>query len=154
MLASGAFTPRDLVTDSVWVYFTSSQTVSKVKVGGSMVVTLASMENTPTGLAIDPTYAYWADPGNGRVSRIQFSGGAATVGVLTSAQQGPKRVAVDATHVYFTDGVANTVNVVSVGGGASKVLAANQNGADGIAVDAQAIYWTATGAGTVMKLAK
>ncbi len=122
--------------------------------------TIASAQNYPVEVTVDPTSVYWTASGtvanafnDGALMKAPIGGGAATP--LASAQPTPFGIAVDATNVYWTNndnaGTSGTVMSIPVGGGTPVTLAAGQSSPWYVAVDSTSVYWT-TGSGSVMKL--
>jgi hypothetical protein len=118
---------------------------------GAGLVTLASAQPLPLGLAVDSTSVYWTDahpsakgpgPLDGTVMKVALCGGAPTT--LATGDFRGRGVAADATSVYWTNS-GGTVMKVPLNGGKTTTLAstfgdANQPAA--IAVDATSVYWT------------
>lgn len=118
----------------------------------TVLMTLASGQSAPSGIAVDGNSVYWTNGGDGTVMKIARSGGAPIP--LASHQANPSGIAVDATRVYWTnDDDDGAVMAVALSGGTPVVLASDQANPSGIAADAASVYWTNKGDGTVMKAA-
>jgi hypothetical protein len=103
------------------------------------------------GVAIDATYVYWVDAGDGSVRRLLKAGG--TPDVLATGQAKPLRITVDSTSLYWTNNLGGAVMVMPKAGGTPQVLApAGQP--RGIADDGAYIYWTNQTDSTVMRVPK
>jgi hypothetical protein len=115
-------------------------------IGSRCLVTLASSQYEPGGIAVDSTNVYWASWGG--VMKIGLDGG--TPITLAGAQS--DGIAVNATSVYWTDPNVNdlhgpgmgTVMKVPLGGGPAVTLASGQWNPFGVAVDLTSVYWTET----------
>ncbi len=188
VLASFGCCGGDIAADQSAVYWTESAgcapdggdcvgTVAKMPLDGGAIISVASEQNNPWGLAVDATHVYWANAGDaclddagpcsGAILSVPLAGG--TITTLASQLDLPIRVAVDATNVYWTNagrgcpfdaGVSVPINMRCGGsimtmplqGGTPTILASGQNNPWGIAVDRNSVYWTNFGDGTVMKV--
>jgi hypothetical protein len=74
------------------------------KAGGS-IVTLATGQTLPEGIAVDGSSVYWVNSGtrdqpDGSIMKAPLAGGEPSV--LASGQSGPYQIAVDGANVYWT----------------------------------------------------
>jgi hypothetical protein len=156
--------PRDLAADSTYVYFTTGSYVKAVPVGGGSVITLASGQASPSGLALDDTHVYWVNQGssstNGAIKRRPKTGG--SVQTIVSAQARPDRIAVDGGQVFW-------LNLGTDAGGSTgwingSVMRANKDGSSArslapatwptdLAIDGDHVYFNEH-AGTVKRVGK
>lgn len=141
-LAFGQLNAYAIVVDDTYAFWTTSVTAGSIlrapKAGGA-VVTLASWQADPGGLAQDATAIYWITAGDGKVVTMPKTGGTPTV--LASGQKA-SRVAVDLTHVYWTEPQFGTVMRVAKTGGTPAALVTGEAAPLGIAVDDLGVYWT------------
>ena len=99
--ASSAFS---FAGDGTYVYATDAATagqIMRIQVSSGTAVAMPGVgtQQSPTGLAVDGTYLYWATS-TGDVYAIDKSGGSPTVVACNQAQ--PSLVATDDASVYFT----------------------------------------------------
>jgi len=168
--------PFKLVTDGVYVYFTSNENIlHSVKVtGGAAVDLVDAVDNS--GIALDPatgTVFYTLTGNTGSITTVSKDGGPPTG--FAGSQKNPLNVVVDANYVYWTDNgtVSSPANANDLLDGSVLacarpgpctkpiVLASAQHAASGITIDDTAVYWTNAGAGGIgngdgalMKVAK
>jgi hypothetical protein len=128
--------------DGSFVYWTHSSGgvagVSRVPVGGGVVVELASGETSPTHIAIDATHVYFTDYNADTVKRVPKTGGPVTL--VAQDPLTPFDVTSDGVHAYYTTETA--VQKVPVGGGSIETLVASLDYAMGIAADATDVFFT------------
>src|SRR5579885_2418462 len=79
------------------------------------VVTLASGQGGPFGIAVDGTSVYWVNFGDGGVMKASLGGG--TPVTLASGQGAPVSIVVDGTNAYWTSTTDGTAMKVPLGGG-------------------------------------
>jgi hypothetical protein len=162
-LAVGQAGARAVAVDATHVYWTSYSSagcpddggpcspdgaIRRVPIGGGIVTTLASGQESPAGLAVDEQNVYWTSLGiriqDGSVRKVARAGGTPTT--LAADQWGVGAdIAVGSGYVFWTgnSGGAETATVRKVpidGGAVSVVVSGSSNGA-GIAVDPWRIYW-------------
>jgi hypothetical protein len=120
------------------------------------VVTLASAQTCPWGMAIDATNVYWTDcgdPTGGYVLKVPKAGG--EVVTLASGDR-LSGIAVDDTNVYWvagtSDGSSGAIMKVPVGGGTPTTLATRPGAPAHLVVDASYAYWVELVQGVVMKV--
>jgi hypothetical protein len=124
--------------------------------GGATLVTLASGQVCPWGMAIDATSVYWTtcgDPTGGSVLKVPKVGGTITTLATGDRLSG---IAVDATNVYWiagsSDASTGAVMKVPVNGGTPTTLTSRPGPPSHIAVDDTNVYWTEQMGGSVMKV--
>ena len=114
-----------------------------------VLLTLASVQNEPYGIAVDGTNVYWTNQSGGTVMKVLKNGGGAPV-TLASGQDSAETIAVDGTNVYWANWADGTVMAVPIAGGTPTTLASGQDVVYGIAVDGNNVYWTDLNYGAVM----
>ncbi len=120
------------------------------------LVTLATGQTCPWGMAIDGTSVYWTtcgDPTGGNVLKVSKAGG--EVAALAAGDR-LSGIAVDGTSVYWVAGTSDastgTIMKVPVGGGTPTTLASRPGAPAHLAVDASYIYWAEQAPGAIMKV--
>lgn len=127
--------------------------------------TVAPGQSDPFSIALDGTYAYFANYSGGTVMKVPLAGGSATT--IASGQSHPIAVAVYGGDVYWAnDGTAaggymdGSIMAAAMDGGAPVMLARQQTSPARLATDGANVYWTNEGTsainytdGAVMKLA-
>jgi sugar lactone lactonase YvrE len=138
--------PENLATDGTNVYFTETSLgrVMQISVNGGALVTLASGQKQPSGIAVAGSSVFWTNQASGTKSgsvvKAPVGGGALVT--LASGQGAPDAIAVGETDVYWTDiGGNNAVMKVPIAGGKPSVLAKATNPWV-IAVYGSEVYWT------------
>jgi sugar lactone lactonase YvrE len=111
--------------------------------------TLAAGQHAPQHIAVDGKSVYWANEGDGTVSKVPLGGG--TPMVLAAGQKKPLGMAVDEKFIYWAsrDGVMKA----SVGGGPVEVLAVVSDVLDLVADD-RSLYFAVPTRGVVMSVPK
>jgi hypothetical protein len=141
VLAMGEAQPRLVAVDDANVYWTidgrpDPPGVRRMPKAGGTPELFAAAES-PGGIALDASYAYWAD-GTGTISRRAKGGG--PVQVLAAGEQGAHRIALDATRVYFT--ADEHIGSVPKVGGPVTIVSPTFNAQD-VATDGEGgVYWT------------
>ena len=132
------------------------------------LLTIASNQDHPTGIAVNGTYIYWTNQGTGALTNGSVvsapaagisDGGPPTV--LAAGQGSPDGIVLDENRVYWTTELTGTLMSLPAsaasGGVATPVtLVSGQRDPAGLAVDPARLYWTNAGGGadggTVMSL--
>jgi hypothetical protein len=120
------------------------------------LVTLASGQTCPWGMAIDATSVYWTncgDPTGGNVLKVSKAGG--EVVTLASGDR-LSGIAVDGTSVYWVAGTSDAssgaIMMLPIGGGTPTTLASRPGTPAHLAVDASYVYWTEQMRSAVLKV--
>jgi hypothetical protein len=105
-LSSGVNVEPGLAIQDGFAYFTGSESIYRVPIGGGTRQTLASNLNDAYDLALDATNIYWVEAGNplgtnGSVRQMPLSGGPIITLATNLAQ--PVAITVDSTNVYWLE---------------------------------------------------
>jgi hypothetical protein len=105
-LSSGVNVEPGLAIQDGFAYFTGSESIYRVPIGGGIRQTLASNLNDAYDLALDATNIYWVEAGNplgtnGSVRQMPLSGGPIITLATNLAQ--PVAITVDSTNVYWLE---------------------------------------------------
>ncbi len=73
----------------------------------SASIWLVSGLSQPEDVAIDASYVYWTDIGDGSVRRVAKGGGASTA--IATGQSRPRRLALDDTYVYWSNELGGAI---------------------------------------------
>jgi hypothetical protein len=150
VLLSGHPLVHFLAVDATSLYFTvdpggspTGGSVQKMPLAGGPVTTLASGLLSPQGIAVDPSFVYWASEFGDTITRLPLGGG--TPVTLLSGVTGALGVAVDGSAIYFSRISGGAVWKAPLSGGAPTLLASStttpNDGAVGIAVRATNLYF-------------
>jgi hypothetical protein len=147
-------TPGRVALDTMNVYWTTETPgpiVMKASLTGGAPEPLVHDSTGAFGLALDPTYVYFTQPGAGRVMRVPISGGAAVP--MATAVDAPLHLATDGTNLYWTGGkTVGSISKLALSGGAQPVTLLRGLGLPrAIAVDGAFVYWTDFAQGTVLR---
>lgn len=133
----------DIVVDSrdvVWTNAFTGEVFIKAVQGDSPARVLASGLAKPYDMAMDATHAYWANGGDGTITRVARQGG--DVEVLARGQSWPVGTLVDETHVYWLERHSGGLFRVSKRGGEPVRIAKTAIDCRATAFDGTYIYWT------------
>jgi hypothetical protein len=105
-LSSGVNIEPGLAIQDGFAYFTGSESIYRVPIGGGTRQTLASNLNDAYYLALDATNIYWVEAGNplgtnGSVRQMPLSGGPIITLATNLAQ--PVAITVDSANVYWLE---------------------------------------------------
>lgn len=105
-LSSGVNVEPGLAIQDGFAYFTGSESIYRVPIGGGTRQTMASNLNDAYDLALDATNIYWVEAGNplgtnGSVRQMPLSGGPIITLATNLAQ--PVAITVDSTNVYWLE---------------------------------------------------
>jgi hypothetical protein len=118
------------------------------------LVTLASGQMCPWGMAIDATSVYWTDcgdPTGGTVQKVSKTDGAIVTLASGDVLSG---ITVEGSNVYWVARTADEsgeIKTVPVAGGTPTVVAAQSGAPSHIVADASYVYWGELNGGGVMK---
>jgi hypothetical protein len=163
MLRGGQDFPSGMAVQAGVLYWTEPgyNQVSRCTVSDSCndYNQIATGQNNPDQVTVDPTNAYFTNNGtalassDGSVVEVNLATKAMTT--LASGQGYPRGIVVGASYVYWVNQFAGTVSRVLIGGGSVEVIAKGQTLPVGLAQDDKSLYWTNTGStGQIMRLAK
>jgi len=112
---------------------------------GRCLVTLASDQERPSGIAIDAKNVYWTNEGydfrSGSVAKVGRWGGAPVT--LASGQREPRDIAVDGVDVFWS---GHAITAVSVDGGAPRTIFDDLNSDPRFVTrSASRLYWANRG---------
>jgi virginiamycin B lyase len=103
-----------------------------------------------SGVAVDGSHVYWANPAAGTIGRANLDGTGVNESFIAGASK-PQYVAVDGSHVYWTNAATSVDGAGSIGRANLDGTSPNQSfitGASnpqGIAVDGSFVYWANAG---------
>jgi hypothetical protein len=126
------------VVTSVDINGVESAESREVSATASIVTTLASGQDYPSGIAVDSTNVYWTNSHSGTVNKVLISGRTAPV-IVASGQGAPYGIAIDSTSVYWGNSSNGTVNKLLISEGTVTTLASGYPGS--IVVDSTSVYW-------------
>jgi hypothetical protein len=143
--------PSVLALDTTQVYWATGDAIVRAPKDGGPVVTLASGQATPFGIAVGSNEVYWTTRLGGTVVKAQADGGGEPV-TLASGQFTPLTLALGADSVYWAnlegeDGGPGSIVGVPTEGGSVTTLVAMAAFPVAIVVDAKNVYWTSAGPG-------
>jgi hypothetical protein len=78
-----------------------------MKIGGANPMKVATGQNRPFALAIDPSLIYWTNRGDGSVMKMTMTGGAPQM--IAGGQADPVAIVVDNTNVYWANQQGGTI---------------------------------------------
>jgi hypothetical protein len=100
------------------------------------------MQDTPTEIAVDSSFVYWANTGSGEFLKVSLNGGTAQV-LTTSATPGNVRMVISPTEMFWASGDKNVYKTSLAGGGPTKVVGGGVfSGASDLAATPTDLYLT------------
>jgi hypothetical protein len=109
-------------------------------------------QSSPTGLAIDATYMYWANFIGGDIWRARRDGTGVGTRIVAGEGNGIQRIAVDSTGIYW--GVNGKIRASALDGSNVHTVWASAGSPYAVVVESNAVYWTDPPSGHVLKLRK
>src|SRR4051794_12698768 len=108
-----------------------------------------------SGLAVEGTHLYWANPDANTIGRADLDGSAVNQSFITGAA-GPRDVAVDGAHVYWTNTTTQAIGRANLDGADPNQSFITGVTPCGLAVDGAHVYWTTAnwwtpGTGTISR---
>jgi hypothetical protein len=131
--------PGGLAVDSTGVYWTNvTDKVLMVPPDGGVAVTLATGQEDPHAVVLDPSNVYWANLHE--VVKLPKHGGPPVTLVSGVTEVGTLEV--DSSNIYWSDSAApGSVNKVPIGGGPSTRLASTTDFAETIVLTSSSLCW-------------
>lgn len=92
---------RDKIFFSVRGQTDTDGSIRRIDIDGANPITIAASQPQPRGVAVDSTFVFWVDRGNGTVHRARWDG-TSPAELVTSARS-PFAIAVDADGIYWAE---------------------------------------------------
>jgi hypothetical protein len=161
-LASDESSPRALASDGkrvVWVTQATSAAnsgaVRTIPLDGGLVAQISAGQSDPVAVALDATFAYFANfSSGGSIARVPVDGGETTMLAIASA---PWSIALDEDAVFWTNRQDGSVqSLPKAGGSGVTTIHAEGSFADlrGLTLDEEHAYWVDTGRGEILTAPK
>ena len=152
--------------DGSVVYFTSSEeltdnantgpepteppppaTISRSNLEGKEIEHSFLEDARGSGIAVDATHIYWADPEAGAIGRAELDGKDPKPAFITGLPTGIEDLALDSAYLYWADPARGTIGRAKIDGSEAPEddFITGASNPHGVAVDGTYVYWTNPG---------